>query len=164
MRPVDLVDDHDGPVAQLQGLPQHEAGLRHGAFGGIDQQQHAVHHVQHALHLAAEVGVAGRVHDVDLDGAVADGRVLRQDRDAALALQIVRVHHPFGHVLVVAENFGLLEHRVDQCGLAVVDVRDNGDVADTFLLDHTNPACPQHKKQPGRTSAAAGQHQLTELS
>ena len=142
VRPVDLVDHHDGLVAQLQSLPQDEARLRHGAFGGVDQQQDAVDHVEHPLHLAAEIGVAGRVHDVDLDVAVADRRVLRQDRDPTLALQVVRVHHPFGHVLVVAENLGLLEHRVDQRGLAVVDVRDNRDVADTFLLDHTSPTCP----------------------
>ena len=54
-------------MAHLERLLEHEAGLRHGAFGGIDQQQHAVHHVHHALDLAAEIGVAGRVDDVDLD-------------------------------------------------------------------------------------------------
>ena len=32
---TDLVDHHDDPVAQLQGLAQHEAGLGHGALGGV---------------------------------------------------------------------------------------------------------------------------------
>ena len=64
---VHLVDHHDGPVAHLQRLLQHKARLRHGAFGGIHQQQHAIHHVHHPLHLAAEIGVAGGVDDVDLD-------------------------------------------------------------------------------------------------
>ena len=53
---------------------QHEAGLRQRAFGGVDQQHDAVDHRQRALHLAAEVGVAGRVDDVDLDAAVVDRR------------------------------------------------------------------------------------------
>ena len=59
-----------------------------GPFGRVDQQQHAVDHRQHALDLAAEVGVAGRVDDVDLVVLVVDGGVLRQDGDAALALEV----------------------------------------------------------------------------
>ena len=42
-----------------QGLGEHELGLRHRAFGGVDQQEHAVDHAEDALDLAAEVGVAG---------------------------------------------------------------------------------------------------------
>ena len=64
---VDLVDHDHRLVAQLQGLAQDEAGLGHGALDGVHQQQHAVGHLEHALDLAAEVGVAGRVDEVDLD-------------------------------------------------------------------------------------------------
>src|SRR3954467_3034370 len=45
-------------------------------------------HRQRPLAPPAEVRVARCVDDVDLDAAVADGRVLRQDRDALLALEI----------------------------------------------------------------------------
>ena len=55
---VDLVDDHDRPQAVLERLLRHEARLRHRAVDGVDQQQHRVDHRQHALDLAAEVGVA----------------------------------------------------------------------------------------------------------
>ena len=61
--------------------------------------------------------------------AVAHRGVLRQDGDAALALQVVRVHHALGHLLILAEDVRLLEHGVHQRRLAVVDVGDNGDVA-----------------------------------
>ena len=64
---VDLVDDNDdagGPAPAR--LLQHEARLRHGAFGGVHQQDNAVDHLEHALHLAAEVGVARGIDDVDL--------------------------------------------------------------------------------------------------
>ena len=67
VRAVDLVDDHDGGQSLLQGLAQHEPGLGQGPFGGVHQEQDAVHHVQGALHFAAEIGVARGVHDVDLD-------------------------------------------------------------------------------------------------
>ena len=44
-----------------------------------------------ALDFAAEVGVARRIDEVDLHAFVMDGDVLGEDRDAALALEVVRV-------------------------------------------------------------------------
>ena len=93
-----------GSQAKLQRLLQHEARLRHRPLDGVHQQQTAIRHVQHALDLAAEVGVAGRVDDVDLDAAIHDRRVLGQDRDAALALQLVGVHNEFADLLVLTED------------------------------------------------------------
>ena len=127
---VDLVDDDDRAQAKLERLAQDEARLRHRAFDGVDQQQAAVGHVEDALDLAAEVGVAGGVDDVDLDAPVGDRGVLGEDGDAALALQVVRVHDQLADLLVLAEHVGLLEQAIDQGGLAVVDVRDDGDVAE----------------------------------
>ena len=73
--------------------------------------------------------MAGRVDDVDLYVVIEDGGVFRQNRDAALALQFVRIHHPLDMVLVGAERAALLQHGVDQRGLAVINVRDDGDIA-----------------------------------
>ena len=129
-RPVDLVDDHDRLQALRQRLARDEARLRHRAFDRVDQQQHAVDHRQHALDLAAEVGVAGRVDDVDVRIAVLDRAVLGDDGDAALALDVVAVHHPLGDVLMGGERPGLDQQLVDQRRLAVVDVGDDGDVAE----------------------------------
>ena len=135
---VDLVDDqHDGHVG-VERLAQHEAGLGERALGGVDQQHDAVDHREAALDLATEVGVTGGVDDVDrhrlaaAGGAgVVDRGVLREDRDPLLALQVAGVHDPVGHALglVLGEGAALAEHGVDQRGLAVVDVRDDGDVA-----------------------------------
>ncbi len=77
---------------QVQRLLEHELRAGQRPLGGVDEQQHAIDHRQGALDLAAEVGVAGRVDDVDLGALVEDRRVLGEDRDAALALQVVRVH------------------------------------------------------------------------
>jgi hypothetical protein len=119
-----------GRQARLERLPQHEARLRERPFGRVDEQHHAVHHLERPLDLAAEVGVARRVDDVDARAAIDDGRVLGHDRDALFALQIDRVHDPLGHVFVVAEDPALPEQGVDQRGLAVVDVGDDGEVTD----------------------------------
>ena len=66
---------------------------------------------------------------------VPDRGVLGQDRDALLTLQIHGVHDAVGDVGVLAEGAGLPEHGVDQRGLAVVDVGDDGDVAEVAALD-----------------------------
>ena len=131
---VDLVHHHNDLVAQLQGLGQNEAGLGHGTLGGVYQQDNAVDHLQDTLHLAAEVGVARGVHNVDLHVAVLNGGVLGQDGDAPLPLQIVGVHHPVHHGLILAVDAGLLEHLVHQRGFSVVNVSDNGYVAQFFIL------------------------------
>ena len=73
--------------------------------------------------------MTGSIDDVDLHIVVEDGRVLGQNRDAALALQLVGVHHAFDVVFVGAKSAALLQHGIDQSGLAMVNVRNNGDVA-----------------------------------
>ena len=73
--------------------------------------------------------MARRVDDVDQEVVVVDGGVLGQDRDAALALELVAVHGALGDALVGAERAALVQQRVDQRGLAVIDVGDDGDVA-----------------------------------
>ena len=128
-RPVDLVDDDDGLQSQRERLARDEARLRHRAFDRIDQQQHAVDHRQHALDLAAEIGVARRVDDIDMRALVGDRAVLGEDRDAALALEVVRVHDALDEVLVRGKRAGLAQQLVDQGRFAVVDVGDDCDVA-----------------------------------
>ena len=79
--------------------------------------------------------MARRVDDVDQQVVVVDGRVLGQDRDAALALEIVAVHRALGDPLVGAERAALMQQRVDQRRLAVIDVGDDGDVAPKRIGD-----------------------------
>ena len=127
---VDLVDRDDDRQVAGHRLLEHVAGLRQRPLGRVDEQQDRVDHQERALHLAAEVGVAGRVDDVEPDPGVVDGRLLGQDRDALLALEVARVHDPVDDGLVGAERAGLAEHRVHERGLAVVHVRHDGDVAE----------------------------------
>ena len=63
--------------------------------------------------------------------SIENGGVLGQDGDAALALQFVGVHHALDQSLVGAESAALAEHGIHQRGLTVVDVGDDGDVANT---------------------------------
>ena len=71
----------------------------------------------------------GRIDDVDAIVAPGDRGVLRQNRDAALALQIIRIHDPLLQILARIERAGLAQQLIDERGLAMIDVRDDGDIA-----------------------------------
>ena len=77
--------------------------------------------------------MARGIDDVDLDALVLAGAVLGQNGDAALTLNIAGVHNALGHLLVSTESAGLLQHLVDQRGLAVVNVSDDRNIAEIFL-------------------------------
>ncbi len=66
---------------------------------------------------------------------VVDRRVLRQNGDAALALEVRVVHRPLGDPLIRAEHAALMQERVDERRLAVVDVGDDRDVAPKRIGD-----------------------------
>ncbi len=139
---VNLVDDHNRLGAGFERLAEHEARLRLRAFGGIHDEQHAVNHVHDALDLAAEVGVAGSVHDIDVVILVFEGGVFGADRNALFLFQVHRVHQAFlgRFVLVGAEGARLLEQAVHQSRFAMINVRDDGDVADVLHIVNFRPA------------------------
>ena len=116
-------------MVEFERFLHNEARLRHRAFRRVDEQKHAVHHFQNALHLAAEIGVPGGIDDVDLDAVVMHGCVFRQNGDAALALERVRVHDPLFDDLIFSESAALFEHLIHERRFAVVDVRDDRHVA-----------------------------------
>ena len=130
VRPVDLVDDDDRPEAQRERLRRHELGLRHRALGRVDQNHDPVHHAEDPFHLAAEIGVARRIDDVEAHTLPGDRRAFRKDGDAALTLQLVGIERALGDLLVRAEGAALAEQLVDQGGLAVVDMGDDRQVAE----------------------------------
>ena len=70
--------------------------------------------------------MAGGIYYVDLHAVIGGGGVLRQNGDAALPFQVAGVHHTVLHHLVIPEGAALLEHFIDQRGLAVVNVGNNG--------------------------------------
>ena len=102
----------------------------------IDEQQNAVDHLEDTLDLAAEIGVARGIDDVDFRSLIMHGGILGQNGNAALTLQIARVHHAVHHGLVLAVDAALLEHLIDQRRLAMVNVRDDGDISNVFLIRH----------------------------
>ena len=133
VRPVHLVQAEDGAQAHLEGLAEDELGLGHDPFLGVDQQDAAVHHAEDPLDLAAEVGVARGVDDVDPGLArlavPEHAGALGKDGDSPFALLVIGVHGAFDGRLVRPEGTGLGEELIDQGRLPVVDVGDDSDIA-----------------------------------
>ena len=127
---IHLIDYDDGLLPHFQRLLQHETRLRHRTFKGIDQQQHAVGHVEHTLHLTAEIGVARSVDNIDFHALIGNRHILGQDGDSPLPLQIIVVQNQFTEVFRLAGQLGLVNHAVHEGRLAVVHVGDDRYVSD----------------------------------
>src|SRR5207248_3745154 len=110
--PIDLVDDDDRLQTLAQRLADNKFGLRHRAVGGVDQYQNPVDHAEDALDLATEIGVAGRVDDVNPDVPPDYGSAFGEDCNAALALELVRIKGAFGNLLVGPERAAWAQHRI----------------------------------------------------
>jgi hypothetical protein len=146
---VDLVDADDGLQADLQRLADDEFRLRHRAFGGVDEHDGAVDHGEDALHLAAEIGVAGRVDDVD---------ARHPSRRIEVALARMVMPRSFSRSLESITRSATrwfsrkapdcLQQLVDQRRLAVVDVGDDGDVAQLHGVFRSGAGSRQSSRGP----------------
>ena len=107
------------------------------ALRGVDQQDRSLAGGQAPRDLVGEVDVAGRVDEVQLElspvPVVRQSHGLSLDGDPALplelhAVEVLLAHLPFGHCVRDVEE-SIRERR-----LAVVDVRDDAEIADPRLL------------------------------
>ena len=132
-RQVDLVEHRDDLEVVLEGEVEVREGLRLDALRRVDEQDRALARGERAGDLVAEVDVARGVDHVQRVRRVADlpghAHRLALDGDAALALDVHAVEVLRPHV-AVADDARDAEHAVGEGRLAVVDVRDDAEVAD----------------------------------
>jgi hypothetical protein len=141
LRQVHLVEHRHDLDAEFERGVAVGHRLRLDALAGIDHQQRALAGRKRAAHLVAEVDVARRVDEVELvEPAVArrvlERRRLRLDGDAALALDVHRVEHLLVH-LALGQTAAALDQAIGQRALAVVDVGNDGEVADVVHRERT---------------------------
>ena len=125
-----------GTMARLLFDRQVDVGqrLRLDPLGSVDHQHRALARGQRARHLVVEVDVPGRVDQVQLVGLAVGGLVgephgRRLDGDAALALEVHAVEE-LRLALPVGQRARRVEQAIGQGRLAVIDVGDDGEVAD----------------------------------
>ena len=131
---VDLVDDRDDLEVVLDRQVGVGERLRLDALRRVDEQQRALARGERPRHLVGEVDVPRRVDQVEdvhlpVVGLVGQPDRVRLDRDPALALEVHAVEDLRLH-LARLERPRHLEKTVGQRRLAVVDVGDDGEVAD----------------------------------
>ncbi len=134
---IDLVDDGNDLQIVLQRHVDVGQRLRLDALRSVHHQHRTVARGQRARHLVGKVHMAGGVDQVERIGVAILGLIghahgLRLDGDAALALQIHVVQHLLAH-LAQFHHAGFLNQTVGQRGFAVIDVRDNAEIANQFF-------------------------------
>ncbi len=133
-RQVDLVHDRDDLEVVLDREVRVRERLRLDPLRRVDDEQRALAGLQRARHLVGEVDVPGRVDQVELVPLPAHAHGLRLDRDAR-----ARARGPSSRAAAracrgrptvsVSSQDAVGERR-----LAVVDVRDDREVADAALV------------------------------
>ena len=135
-RQVDLVDHRDHRQALLERRVAVRDALRLDPLRGVDDQQRAFASREGARDFVGEIDVPRRIDEIELVvGAVLrlvlQGDALRFDGDAPFALQVHRIEHlrlHFSRLQPAAQ----LDEAVSQCRFAVVDVGNDGEVADVL--------------------------------
>ena len=133
---VDLVDDGNDFEAVIDGEIGVGERLGFDALRGIDDQQGAFAGGQRAGDFVGKIHVAGRVDQVELVGLAVLRRVhhadgVGLDGDAAFAFEVHGVED-LGLHLARGERAGEFQQAVGERGLAVVDVRDDREIADVL--------------------------------
>ena len=137
---VDLVEHRHDLVVMVQRQIDVGQGLRLHALGGVHHQQRALTGGQRARDLVVEVHMTGGVDEVELvllpvRRHIGDAHGLRLDGDAALPFQIHLVQILLAR-FPLADHLSQLKDAVGKGGLAVVDMGDDAEVTDKFLLGH----------------------------
>ena len=125
-----LVDHHNRMQVELQGLLEYKTRLRHRPFKGIHQQDYPVGHFQYPLYFSAEIRVTRGVDHIDFYIFIGNRSILTEYGDAPLTLQIVGVHDQITGFLVIPEYLGGMQDLVNQRGLTMVNVGNNGYISD----------------------------------
>ena len=141
---VALVDEGNARHAVATHLTVHSHRLRLDPSHTAEDEDGAIEHAKGTLHLDGEVHVTRGVDDVDLviiPGAVGGGRL---DGDAALTLQLHRVHLGTdavlsAHLVDGVDAVGVEENPLGQGSLSGVNVGADSDVAYSLeIAEHGN--------------------------
>jgi hypothetical protein len=138
-RQVDLVQHGNHVHALLDRGVTVGHGLRFDTLRGIHHQQRTLARGERAGHFVGKIDVPRRIDQVEMvdlavPRAVPQRRGLSLDRDAALALKVHGIEHLLGH-LAVRQAAATLDEPVGQGRLAVVDMRDDREIADVLHAD-----------------------------
>ena len=140
--PVDLVDEDQGRDTQSSQRSHQDARLRLHTFDGRDHEHHTVEHRERPFHFGNEVGVTGRVDEVDGDVIDRERDDRGLDRDAALLLERERIclRRSLVDAPYCIDDTGGVEQPLGECGFTGVYMRQDPEVQ----------RCHEALRPPGR--------------
>ena len=142
---IDFVDkDERRNVIARKQAPQ-GFGVPLHAIVGTHNQNRVVQRAQRALRLGRKIDMPRRIHEHDVGIAVVEYSLRREDRNATLALDLVRIQMRIAivHAAALANATRVEQHGLGQRGLAGIDMRQD---SNDRLLRHGSPliASPSH--------------------
>ena len=115
------------------------------AIVGAYHQNRVVQGTQRALRLGRKIDMAGSVHEHNVGATMVEHSLRREDRNAALTLNLVRIQMRVAIVnaAALANAARVKQHGLGQRGLAGIDMRQD---SNDRLLRHGSPliASPSH--------------------
>ena len=132
-RTVNLIDTYDNRKFQLKCFSQNEFCLRHSTFKCINNKYNTIYHLKNTFYFSTEIGMSRSVNDIDLCIFINNCSVFGKNGNPSFPFNIAAVHDSFLYLLIGTEDTALSEQLIHQCGFAVVNVRDDRDVAEIFL-------------------------------
>ncbi len=150
---VDLVQYRHDLKALLDRRVAVGNGLGFNALAGVNHQQGAFTCRQRAADFVSEVNVAGGVNEVQLVldtvfGGVVQGNAVGLDGDPAFTLKVHGVQD-LGFHFTLGKAAAHLDESIGQRRLAMVNVGDDGEIADMTQITHGSTL----KKAAGRLPA-----------
>ena len=139
MRAVDLIEDDDRTQANFKSLGEDKAGLRHRPFLGSTRSRTQLTSPRTRSTSPEKSGVAGGVYNINFIFFEEDTQGMfrkRWKQCRALFFLVIAIHRPFRGLFVLAEDIRLFKETVEHGRFSMVDVGDDGDIANFFWLKH----------------------------
>ena len=124
-----------------QDMDKTHLSLDGNTLDGIDDDECAISDTQCSRYLSIEVDMSRGIDEVDEEGALGgvfedDGDASRGDGDALLLFERHGIQRTSDTNVFSAKEASLGQQRVDERGLAMIDVSDDGEVADAIRVAH----------------------------
>jgi hypothetical protein len=118
----------------MKGLREDKTGLGQGSLAGVDKEDRSVNHRKCPFNLAAEIGMPGRIKNIDLYAVPYDRTVLSGNCDSPFPFKVHIVHQALCSLSSLPEHSALFKHRIHKGSLSVVDMGYYRNIANRIIL------------------------------
>lgn len=126
---IDLIEHRNNCEIMFHSHIEHRQRLRLNTLRGIHEQNGSFTRGEAAAHLVPKIRMPRSVDEIELHTRILHTHRLELDGNPPLALQIHGIQQLRFHLTMLL-GASQLDHAVGKRGLAVIDVRDDAEIAD----------------------------------